>query len=260
MWYVVVGKKVIPVPCEHDENTNFLNEDWWETATPDDVRAEIKRGADVNARETTPRLLSERDLEFERLKENGEVESDFHVPSVGDTSHEDSAMNTPMHYALRRSIDDMKEVCYYENILSSFGKSEKLNPDFIKFLAEEFNCEETQKAAHALKPKLTQEHKVAQERQKMSEDIVRIMVENGAKFNYLATFYYSYLSLDSFLNILDILIEGGLDINQRIRYWEKTTLIDLAASEGQKKVVKRLLDAGAKDTRTIMQKIKMCLS
>ena len=30
-------------------NKNFLDDDWWETATTDDVKAEIAKGADVNA-------------------------------------------------------------------------------------------------------------------------------------------------------------------------------------------------------------------
>ena len=32
-----------------DINANFLNADWWETATVEDVEAEIAKGADVNA-------------------------------------------------------------------------------------------------------------------------------------------------------------------------------------------------------------------
>lgn len=35
-----------------DFNKNFLDENWWKTATPDDVMAEIKNGADVNAKGT----------------------------------------------------------------------------------------------------------------------------------------------------------------------------------------------------------------
>ena len=31
-------------------NENFLSYEWWKTATIDDVKAEIKKGADINAR------------------------------------------------------------------------------------------------------------------------------------------------------------------------------------------------------------------
>ena len=51
MWYVVVGDRVIPVPYERDEDANFLNKDWWTTATPEDIEIEIKKGADVNAKD-----------------------------------------------------------------------------------------------------------------------------------------------------------------------------------------------------------------
>jgi len=34
-----------------DVNANFLNSDWWETVTVEDVKAEIAKGADVNARD-----------------------------------------------------------------------------------------------------------------------------------------------------------------------------------------------------------------
>lgn len=32
-------------------NENFLSYEWWKTATVDDVKAEIKKGADVNAKD-----------------------------------------------------------------------------------------------------------------------------------------------------------------------------------------------------------------
>ena len=34
---------------DNNVNANFLNPEWWQTAMPKDVAAEIKKGADVNA-------------------------------------------------------------------------------------------------------------------------------------------------------------------------------------------------------------------
>ena len=45
-------------------------------------------------------------------------------------------------------------------------------------------------------------------------------------------------------------------MNKKVHSYNNETLINVAAKYGQGKIVKRLLDAGAKDTRTFMEKIK----
>lgn len=37
------------MPNDKDVNENFMNENWWETATVEDIEAEIARGADILA-------------------------------------------------------------------------------------------------------------------------------------------------------------------------------------------------------------------
>ena len=64
-----------------------------------------------------------------------------------------------------------------------------------------------------------------------------------------------HLFLDTALNILNILIEAGLDVNKTDSILNEK-LINMAAQHGQRKIVKRLLEAGAEDTRTLTEKIK----
>lgn len=265
MWYVVVGDRVIPVPCERDEDANFLNKSWWKNATLKDVEAEIKKGADVNAHEKAPRLLSEKELEeYQNQKENYEDnrEADSLIINALKKLNEfqdiigTNSLNTPIMNALRRGFDDASEVFNKKYDLCLFEKDKQLSPQMIKVIAEKFDCPETLEDAKKVKKELLEALKKAEERQKESENIIRILVKHGANLDKVARFYYNDLISESGLNILDILIEAGLDVNEQIFDFQKAGMINLAARYGKKKVVKRLLDAGAKDTRTFMEKIK----
>lgn len=268
MWYVVVGDRVIPVPCERDEDANFLKEDWWENATPKDVEAEIKKGADVNAYEKAPRLLSEKELEeYQNQKEifdNFDADSPDY-PMINSLKKLNkcqdiigtNSLNTPIMNALRRGFDDASDVVNKKlDLFCLFEKDKQLSPQIIKVIAEKFDCPETLEDAKKVKKELLEALKKAEERQKESENIIRILVKHGANLDKVARFYYNDLIIESGLNILDILIEAGLDVNEQIFDFQKAGMINLAARYGKKKVVKRLLDAGAKDTRTFMEKIK----
>lgn len=265
MWYVVVGDRVIPVPCERDEDTNFLKEDWWENATPKDVEAEIKKGADVNAHEKAPRLLSEKELEkYQNQKENYEDNREADSPIINALKKLNecqdiigtNSLNTPIMNALRRGFDDASEVFNKKCDLCLFEKDKQLSPQMIKVIAEKFDCPETLEDAKKVKKELLEALKKAEERQKESENIIRILVKHGANLDEVVRFYYNDLTSESGLSILDILIEGGLDVNEQISDFENDRMINWAAKFGEKKVIKRLLDAGAKDTRTFMEKIK----
>ena len=118
---------------DNNVNDNFLNSKWWQTATPEDVEAEIKKGADVNA------------------------------------------------------------VSYDEN-----GKQSYENPLYRAVEAAEM---------HALS---------TPEQKKRYETNVSILLKHGANVNNLKGYALYSLWLDCNLGILDILINAGLDVNQRI--------------------------------------------
>lgn len=267
MWYVVVGDRVIPVPSERDEDANFLNKSWWENATPKDVEDEIKKGADVNAHEKAPRLLSEKELEeYQNQKEifdNFDADSpDYPMINSLKKLNEcqdiigTNSLNTPIMNALRRGFDDASDVVNKKLDLCLFEKDKQLSPQIIKVIAEKFDCPETLEDAKKVKKELLEALKKAEERQKESENIIRILVKHGANLDKVVRFYYNDLTSESGLSILDILIEGGLDVNEQIFDFKNDRMINWAARFGEKKVIKRLLDAGAKDTRTFMEKIK----
>ena len=265
MWYVVVGDRVIPGPCERDEDANFLNKSWWKNATLKDVEAEIKKGADVNAHEKAPRLLSEKELEeYQNQKENYEDNREVDSPIINALKKLNecqdiigtNSLNTPIMNALRRGFDDASDVVNKKLDLCLFEKDKQLSPQIIKVIAEKLDCPETLEDAKKVKKELLEALKKAEERQKESENIIRILVKHGANLDKVVRFYYNDLISESGLNILDILIEAGLDVNEQIFDFQKAGMINLAARYGKKKVVKRLLDAGAKDTRTFREKIK----
>lgn len=267
MWYVVVGDRVILVPAERDEDTNFLNEDWWKDATPKDVETEIKKGADVNAHEKAPRLLSEKELE--EYQNQKEMENDSQSTPIEKALKKlkkcqevigTNSLNTPIINALRRGFDDAREVINKQFDLCLFEEDKQLSPQMIKAIAEKFDCSETLEDIKKVKKELLDELKKAEERQKESEDIIRILVKHGVNLDNVVKFYYNNLTSESCLNILDILIEGGLDVNEQISDFKKDRMINWAARFGEKKVIKRLLDAGAKDTRTFREKLKTFIS
>lgn len=148
---------------DNNVNDNFLNSKWWQTATPEDVEAEIKKGADVNA------------------------------------------------------------ASYDEN-----GKQSYENPLYRAVEAAEM---------HALS---------TPEQKKKYETNVSILLKHGANVNNLKVYALYSLWLDCNLGILDILINAGLDVNQRISKFDDETLLNLATRQEQEKVVQRLLAAGAK--------------
>lgn len=265
MWYVVVGDRVIPVPCERDEDANFLKEDWWKNATPKDVEDEIKKGADVNAHEKAPRLLSEKELEeYQNQKENYGDNREVDSPIINALKKLNecqdiigtNSLNTPIMNALCRGFDDARKVFNKKCDLCLFEKDEQLSPQKIKVIAEKYDCSETLEDVKKTKEELLRELKKAEERQKVSENIISILIKHGASLDNVVRIYYNDLISESGLNILDILIEAGLDVNEQIFDFQKAGMINLAARYGKKKVVKRLLDAGAKDTRSFMEKIK----
>ena len=267
MWYVVVGDRVIPVPCERDEDANFLNKSWWENATPKDVEAEIKKGADVNAHEKVPLLLSEKELEKyqnqKKIFDNFDAASpDYPMINALKNLNESqeklriNSLNTPIMNALRRGFDDARKVFNKKCDLCLFEKDEQLSPQKIKAIVEKFDCSETLEDVKKTKEELLRELKKAEERQKVSENIISILIKHGASLDKVVRIYYNDLISESVLNILDILIEAGLDVNEQIFDFQKAGMINLAARYGKKKVDKRLLDAGAKDTRSFMEKIK----
>lgn len=269
MWYVVVGDRVIPVPSERDEDTNFLKEDWWKNATPKDVEDEIKKGADVNAHEKAPRLLSEKELEeYQNQKENYGDNREVDSPIINALKKLNecqdiigtNSLNTPIMNALRRGFDDASEVVNKKSDLCLFEKDKQLSPQMIKVIAEKFDSPETLEDVKKVKKELLEALKKAEERQKESENIIRILVKHGANLDKVVRFYYNDLTSESGLSILDILIEGGLDVNEQISDFKNDRMINWAARFGEKKVIKRLLDAGAKDTRTFREKIKTFIS
>lgn len=157
---------------------NLLSPEWWETATPEDVVAEIEKGADVNAvlcgTEKNPLSLAvfQARMIFSDAEANILPQESLNLPQI--------------------SIN---------NILT--------------------------------------------------------LVKYGADINtiYGPTLYW--ICSDYCLRILNILIENGLDVNRNISFYgDNEKLINVAAQLGQRKIVKRLLEAGAKDTRTFMEKIK----
>ena len=148
---------------DNNVNANFLNPEWWQTAMPEDVEAEIKKGADVNA------------------------------------------------------------VSYDEN-----GKQSYENPLYRAVEAAEM---------HALS---------TPEQKKKYETNVSILLKHGANVHSLKGYALYSLWLDCNLGILDILINAGLDVNQRISKFDDETLLKLATRQEQEKVVQRLLAAGAK--------------
>lgn len=152
-------------------NANFLNPEWWQTAMPKDVAAEIEKGADVNA------------------------------------------------------------VSYDKN-----GRQSYENPLYHAVKAAEM---------HALG---------TPEQKKIYETNVSILLSHGANVHSLKGFALYSLWLNCNLDILDILINAGLDINQHISNFDNETLLSLATKQEQEKVVLRLLDAGAKDIRTSIEK------
>lgn len=166
---------------------NILNRDWWKTATPEDVLAEIKKGADVNA------------------------------------------------------------VYYYEN----FGRRTEVQGEPLSLaviVAENLALEYKSAKKSSLN--------ITQQDIKASEDNIHTLLKCGADINNISDEAMENLFLDTALNVLNILIEAGLDVNKKVHSYNNETLINVAAKYGQGKIVKRLLDAGAKDTRTFMEKIK----
>ena len=268
MWYVVVGDRVIPVPYERDEDANFLNKDWWTTAAPEDIEIEIKKGADVNAHEKAPRLLSEKELEeYQNQKANfgdncGDDSPDFPIINSLKKLNECqeiigiNSLNTPILNALDRGFDDADKVSQIKKDLLVFGQDEQLSEETIKFAAQKFNCPETLEDVQAIREKLIKQLEMAKERQKMSEDIIRILVKHGASTDEVVRLHFNNLTSERGLNILDILIKGGLDINEPIYAFKKDRMINWAARYGKKEAIKKLLEAGAKDTRTFIEKIK----
>ena len=161
---------------------NLLSQEWWKTATPEDVVAEIEKGADVNA------VLC-------------------------------GTEQNPLSFAVfqARMIFSAAEA----NILPQ----ESLNLPQI------------------------------------SINNILTLVKYGADINAIYRSTLHLICSDYCLRILNILIENGLDVNQNISYYgdilgNDEKLINVAARLGQRKIVKRLLEAGAKDTRTFMEKIK----
>ncbi|MEE6207610.1 MAG: ankyrin repeat domain-containing protein, partial [Alphaproteobacteria bacterium] len=93
---------------------------------------------------------------------------------------------------------------------------------------------------------------------KISENNIRTLIKYGANINAICGEALNDICFDHNLDILNILIENGLDVNQNIPFLfnDNEKLIKIAARRGQEKIVKRLLEVGAKDTRSFIEKIK----
>lgn len=208
---------------------NFLDEKWWETATPEDVEAEIKKGADVNA------VLYDED---------------------GLTTDEN-----PLSLAVKNAR--IKAFTSNPFVMeNSMLKNE--SPEFImEYINRKYNYEKTPEAIEKFKTKHNDIFEKVTKEQIISEENIRILIKHGADVNAICDISLYEVCHDYFLNIINILIESGLDVNKKICpiiYFDNKDhskeLVRIAAEHGAEKVVQRLLEAGAKDTRSFMEKIK----
>ena len=176
-------KKII-----REVDKNLLDEKWWEIATPEDVEAEIKKGADVNA--------------------------------VFYSEYGTKTGENPLSFAIQETTNKLT----LAEVHSIFENSSK---DFVN----------------------TRE---------MCINNILVLIKYGANINAICGEALNEICFDGYLDILNILIENGLDVNQNVSYLftKNDKLIKIAARNGAEKIVKKLLEAGAKDTRSFMEKIK----
>lgn len=167
---------------------NFLDETWWKTAMPEDVEAEIKKGADVNA--------------------------------VFYSEYGTKTGENPLSFAIQEATNKLT----LAEVQSSLNNSSK---DFIN----------------------TRE---------ICINNILTLIKYGADINAIYGQALNDICFDKYLDILNILIENGLDVNQNVSFLftDNEKLIKIAARNGQEKIVNKLLEAGAKDTRSFMEKIK----
>ena len=70
---------------KRNKNANFLNADWWNPATIEDVKAEIAKGADINGRDpewTTPLMFAASHADLETVKLLAENKADINARDI----------------------------------------------------------------------------------------------------------------------------------------------------------------------------------
>lgn len=205
---------------------NFLDEKWWETATPKDVEAEIKKGADVNA--------------------------------VFYSEYGTKTGENPLSFAIKSAAS----IAFGTNFLGLYNKAfndEKITKeDVTQLVYSQFKEKITSDKAEEFQTSIKKSFNESGVAKKISEDNIRTLIKYGANINAIYGEALNDICFDYNLDILNILIENGLDVNQNVSFLftDNEKLIKIAARRGQEKFVKRLLEAGAKDTRSFMEKIK----
>ncbi len=195
-------------------SNNFLNKDWWKTATLEDVKKELKNGANVNAAsdEDTTALMH-----AAIFNQNPEV-----IETLIDKGANVNAKNKDGSTALTKA---------------AFNP----NPEVIKTLIDEgadINAKNKDGYTALMQVALFNQN----------PELIKILINAGADVNAKNKYGYTALIQAALFNqnpeVIKILINAGTDVNAKSKSGS-TALMFAASSQKNPDAVKALLKAGA---------------